>query len=612
VHEVVYEPNPVAEVFNEVVRRPYHLLVGPVDKVTSAHPHDRLPEAQLAEWYLNSQKIEDVPPEVVLRLRQSSDHVPEGADEVIRQRCRRVSRLFMSLTAFQSERAAVASRYLKTEEGRKALEEAIQREVEHRSKGIDQQVKQLQVDQVAERQRLAEELERRKKEHAAAIEQLESEIRLIESRRDSLRREEEQVLARLREGISGITEQIRSEVPLVAALAGCFTPSATGGIAGAHPAAAAQPPGWDFLGPVEPTKPLAPTNDEAGLITRLSDEFATAGLGLARDFVANLYVSMKCQGLNLIMGPPGHGKSSAVTTLARALGHGNGLLEVAVRRTWSDDRYLLGFFDSFHGRYDPGPTGLATRLVQAQRDWDGAKTGLYIILLDEFNLAAPEYYFSQLLQLVTRPADQPRVLRLYDPAMQAAGSGGVDHVRIHPNVSFWGTINYDETTERLSPRLLDRTGMIVLHPSDVVPSAEAAGGLTKAVPASQLVGEFVRQPADCPDDSWELVRPLIDLLGESREGWGPSIHLSPRVLDGVRRYLANADQLLSPRVAADFAFQQRVLPVVRGRGAGFSARVRSLAERLTTAGLERSTRHVRDALALADAHYGDVDMLAYV
>ena len=31
---------------------------------------------------------------------------------------------------------------------------------------------------------------------------------------------------------------------------------------------------------------------------------------------------------------------------------------------------------------------------------------------------------------------------------------------LNPNVSFWGTINYDETTERLSPRLLDRTGMI--------------------------------------------------------------------------------------------------------------------------------------------------------
>src|SRR4029077_6142395 len=107
-------------------------------------------------------------------------------------------------------------------------------------------------------------------------------------------------------------------------------------------------PGWDTVAPAEPSKPLANINDEVALVGRLTSELAAAGIGFARDFVTNLYVSLKTQSLNLIMGPPGHGKSSAVTALARALGHGNAFLEVAVRRTWSDDRYLLGFFDSFH------------------------------------------------------------------------------------------------------------------------------------------------------------------------------------------------------------------------------------------------------------------------
>ena len=48
-----------------------------------------------------------------------------------------------------------------------------------------------------------------------------------------------------------------------------------------------------------------------------------------------------------------------------------------------------------------------------------------------------------------------------------------DRIKIGPNLRFWGTINYDETTERLSPRLLDRTGMIVLGPGDIVPIGEA-------------------------------------------------------------------------------------------------------------------------------------------
>lgn len=611
-NEIAYEP--VAPVRNEVIRRPYRLLIGPIDRVTSNHLHDRLPEPQLAEWYLKTQKLEEIPTELVQRLRTAADALPEGVDEVVRQRCRRVGRLFLSLTGLQAERAAVAGRHLKSEDGKKALDEAIRREIELRARDLEDMVQAQQAELVAQKQRLAGELEQSRREHEVEIGRLEGTIRQFEGRRELLAGEERQVHARIRDGIGGLIDQIREQVPLVAALAGGLATVPAGpAMASAAPTAVGITGGWDVVGPAEPTKPIAPVSDEAGLVNRLTAELAAGGLGFARDFVANLYVSMKAHGLNLIMGPPGHGKSSAVTALARAMGHGNALLEVAVRRSWSDDRYLLGFFDSFHGRYDPGPTGLATRLVQAMRDWEGDRQGVYVVLLDEFNLAAPEYYFSQLLQLVTRPAEQERILRLYDPAMLPAGTPATsDLIRLPPSISFWGTINYDETTERLSPRLLDRTGMIFLGPGDIVPSNGASPGLAKGVSAGQLFGEFVKKPDACPDESWEVVRPLLDLLGDVRDGWGPSIHLSPRVLDSVRRFLANADGILPTCVAADFAFQQRVLPVVRGRGPAFAGRVRALGDQLTAAGLERSNRQVRDALALAEAHYGDIDFLAYV
>src|SRR5262249_7100863 len=154
-------------------------------------------------------------------------------------------------------------------------------------------------------------------------------------------------------------------------------------------------------------------------------------------FLANLYVTLKASPLNLIIGPPGHGKSSVVAALARALGHGNALLEIAVRRSWSDDRYLLGFYDTFHGRYDPGPTGLATRLLQAQRAGEPEQRGFYFTLLDKSTLAAPEYSSSQLLQFVPRPSG-PRTLQLFDPSvLPAPGAGPVHQIAMHPNVTFW-------------------------------------------------------------------------------------------------------------------------------------------------------------------------------
>src|SRR5439155_26977585 len=201
---------------------------------------------------------------------------------------------------------------------------------------------------------------------------------------------------------------------------------------GPGPAASATPRGaaavngepppslWSDVQPIPPTKELGDTRDESALVDHLVAELAANQLLFTCDFVANLYVSLKSNPLNLITGPPGHGKSSVVAALARALGHGNALLEIPVRRSWSDDRYLLGFYDTFHGRYDPGPTGLATRLLQAEQDWKRDRQGLYLILLDEFNLAAPEYYFSQLLQIVTRPPEQ-RLLSLFDPAAVAGG-----------------------------------------------------------------------------------------------------------------------------------------------------------------------------------------------
>src|SRR5262249_32429057 len=153
---------------------------------------------------------------------------------------------------------------------------------------------------------------------------------------------------------------------------------------------------------------------ENALVDRLVAALAVEKLRFTRDFVANLYTALKAAPLNLIIGPPGHGKSSVVSALARALGHGQALLEIPVRRSWADDRYLLGFYDAFHGRYDPGPTGLVGRLLQAQRDWEEGGQGLYLVLMDEFNLAAPEYYFSQLLQITTRD-QEPRLLQLFDP-----------------------------------------------------------------------------------------------------------------------------------------------------------------------------------------------------
>ena len=601
-----------------VARVPLYMLTGAVLTAKSEKAHDRLAASDLAEWFLRWREMPSVPDNLIKVFRTAPDYLQDVNSEIIKQRCRRLSTLFGTLDVLQTERATAAVRFLESEPGLKLLKQQMDREVERRAKQIDAEVAQLKKEQSKEKYKLKQEMDAVRSEHQKKAEHLTKEMQELERKKTSVESAVGALQKQMQEGVSGLTAKLQDELPMFAALTTGLRQSVVvsdGQLERSSSAPASPASTWGKVAIPAPTKDLDVLADEVAFVDQLAWVLAGESLYFTRDFLANLYITLKAAGLNLIMGPPGYGKSSVVSALARAMGHGNALLEIAVRRTWSDDRYLLGFYDTFHNRYDPGPTGLATRLLQAQVDWEQGRRGLYLILMDEFNLAAPEYYFSQLLQVLARPADQPRIVRLYDAGTQNAGNGekAIDQLRLHPNVSFWGTINYDETTERLSPRLLDRTGMIFLSVRDVVPSSSTNGEPvnSKGVQAGQFIDRFVRGPDQCPESHWEVIEPLLAALKKQSEEWGAGIDLSPRVLEAIKRYLANSRDLLPPERAADFVVEQRVLPVLRGRGPKFATRIRALAEKLVEKGMERSARHVQDALALAEVNFGDVDFLAY-
>jgi hypothetical protein len=473
---------------NAVVEQPYDLLGGPLLTATTSKAYDRLPDTQLAEWYLRWRDYTEVPEEMLRVLRNAPDYLSDTPSSILRQRCRRLATIFTSLDILQTERRNVARRYLETQEGRGMLEQQLALEISRRAQTIEDEVKKRRSELAQEEKRLATQLEELREGYKARAEEVARETQELEKERGEMQGVLAALETQLQNGVDRLADQMRDSVPLLAALtSGLRGPRVSevrvtsAGHDGFHPSRDGRTgPLWSDVRPALPTKELARVSNEPALVEQLAIELMAGGLSFTRDFIANLYVTLKSSALNLITGPPGHGKSSVVAGLARALGHGQALLEIAVRRSWSDDRYLLGFYDTFHGRYDPGPAGLSTRLLQAQCDWEQNGQGLYLILLDEFNLAAPEYYFSQLLQLLPR-VNESRILRLFDPALIAGEQGAKDvhQIVLHPNVVFWGTINYDETTERLSPRLLDRTGMIFLTGRDVSPSLTVAEARTR-------------------------------------------------------------------------------------------------------------------------------------
>jgi hypothetical protein len=383
-------PNPDDE---SVAQSPLYLLSGPVLTAKSDKAHDRLSAGELAEWYLRWQNMPEVPDGLLKSFRSAPDHLADVNSEIIRQRCRRLSTLFGTLDVLQTERAAAALRYLESEAGQKVLKQQMDREVERRAKQIDAEVAQLKKEQSKEKYRLKQEWDALHVEHQQKVRTLTQEMENLEQRKTAAQSAVDALQKQMQEGVSNLTDKLQHELPMFAAMTTGLRPAVVipdgshGSIATTSSSGGAV---WGKVHIPSTTKELDAVADEVAFVDQLAWELAGESLYFTRDFLANLYITLKSSVLNLVMGPPGYGKSSVIGALARALGHGNALLEIAVRRTWSDDRYLLGFYDTFHNRYDPGPTGLATRLLQAQHDWENGRNGLYLVLMDEFNLAAPE------------------------------------------------------------------------------------------------------------------------------------------------------------------------------------------------------------------------------
>ena len=95
----------------------------------------------------------------------------------------------------------------------------------------------------------------------------------------------------------------------------------------------------------------------------------------------------------------------------------------------------------------------------------------------------------------------------------------------------------------------------------------------------------------------------LTAVGVNWASWGESI--------GAGTAYPNSASVLEARTAADFVVQQRILPVVRGRGEHFFARTTRLGQLLSDANLPRSASAVQEALRRSEQQFGELDFLGY-
>lgn len=273
----------------------------------------------------------------------------------------------------------------------------------------------------------------------------------------------------------------------------------------------------------------------------------------------NYHICLKTRPLVILAGLSGTGKSKLSQLYAEAMGHtvqNKRYLRLAVRPSWNDDRYLLGYLNSITGEYVTEPA--VDFIIKAEED----RNNLYFFCLDEMNLAHVEYYFSQFLSALEEDNPADRQIPLFSETVQARiekmgkSIGVAPYVLVPPNLLFTGTINVDETTQPLSDKVIDRANTIEFFAVDLDKIPER-----KPLPDPITVSAAAWQSyiTHEPDTTYRgQIIEIGKILNKADLGLGY------RILRDIELYQANSKNLLQPEVAFDLQVKQRILPRVRG------------------------------------------------
>lgn len=182
-----------------------------------------------------------------------------------------------------------------------------------------------------------------------------------------------------------------------------------------------------------------------------------------RVFVASLAASDRASRLLILQGLSGTGKSSLPRLVAEALGAE--CKRVSVQPSWRDNRELLGYDNDFTNRFKE--TEFTKYLYEASALPNRNK--LYIILLDEMNLARIEYYFADFLSVLEETdkskwivplvsgyseLDEDQKPKYLDYSNEAA------NICVTNNVWFVGTANNDDSTSLITDKVYDRAQVL--------------------------------------------------------------------------------------------------------------------------------------------------------
>ena len=292
--------------------------------------------------------------------------------------------------------------------------------------------------------------------------------------------------------------------------------------------------------------------------------------------ILNILINITQNFLTVFSGNPGTGKTSICNIVAHILGLGKiqkqltsnnssintrRYVPISVERGWTTKRDFIGYYNPLSKQVEKANAHLydGFRILSAE----GKKSTLpFVVLLDEANLSPMEYYWADFMNICDKNGCDNYI-----------SLGGNYQFYVPETCRFVATINNDHTTEILSPRLIDRSAVIVLP----------------EVRYQQVIDEELEDDSFVQIISWKLLKSVFDVSEESELPRMPKdiyenqicpclkklgIFVSPRTDKAIKRFHNAAATLFGTDkngtdpsiIALDYAIAQRLLTKINGSG----------------------------------------------
>ncbi|MDE6426923.1 MAG: hypothetical protein K2K89_12440 [Ruminococcus sp.] len=276
--------------------------------------------------------------------------------------------------------------------------------------------------------------------------------------------------------------------------------------------------------------------------------------------ILNMYICITQGFLTVFAGLPGTGKTSVCNIIGNSLGltnFGGGevsydrFVPISVEKGWSSKKDLIGYYNPLTKKYDKTNRRLYDSLMILNEEREKSKFP-YMVLLDEANLSPMEYYWADFMQLADRSEESDIYINI-----------GLEHdIYIPDTLRFVATINNDQTTETLSPRLLDRAWIIKLPDSDI--------NARIPVPEKNILWEDLKKAFTFRTEETMYTLPVLENISKLFHSYGMTV--SPRIKLSMYNYIASAREVMhgiggvtSEYIAADYAVMQKLLPKINCR-----------------------------------------------